>query len=436
MAHHFFRTTTALAVTAALAVGTVGSVEARPRPNLGPVSGLALTVAHADSYAVTADWDTLPGATRYAVKMSSSGTRLATDTVTASSWTATTTLPAGTQVSVTVTPYDGRRKGKAATVSKLLPDVTAPEAAYSVVRDEVDPTGGSVRIHRDALADDLSPLSGITQTIAWDRGQDPVPWPSAQADISHDYGNAEHVYHPVITVQDAAHNTATYELAVAVRDSLAPQGDYTAGPTSAFARWTQVGLTELDISDNLSADQDMLRIVDWGDGTVQTWSPDLRHVYAGPGSYQPQLQLSDEAGNDSPWLPTSSVEVTADTNAPLTSLRVPRKAQSRVATWNTLRGRLDDRPGVGAKAVTVKVAELRRGSWYGYRAATHTWVKTANKRAALRKATGTARPTLTHRWAMPVTGLRPGTLVIKYRGADLLLNRTPWLTYQQRLTRA
>ena len=175
--------------------------------------------------------------------------------------------------------------------------------------------------------------------------------------------------------------------------------------------------------------------MDWGDGTVQTWTPAIQHVYADAGSYQPRVQLRDEAVNETTWLPTSTVEVTADTTAPLTTLRVPRKRQTRVSSWNALRGRLDDGQGVGAKSATVKIAELRRGSWYGYRAGAGTWVKAASKRGALRKATGLAQLTPTHRWALPLTGLKTGAMVIKYRGADHLANRTPSGIRQQRLTR-
>jgi hypothetical protein len=438
MSHPLLRTaslTVVAALTSSALLGLSGPAEARPRPSLGPVSGLGMSVTHTDAYVVTADWDALSGATKYAVRMSGGGTRLATGTVTTTTWQATTTLPAGTQVSVTVTPYNGRRKGKAATVSEMLPDVTAPRAAYSVHREQGDPTSGSVTIHRDLLEDDLSSVSGITQSIAWDRGQDPVAWPSSQTDISHDYGNAEAVHHPVVTVEDAAHNTATYELTVAVRDSLAPLGSYTAGPASGFARWTEVAVSELDVSDNLSADADIVRTVDWGDGTVESWSPELRHVFAVAGTFQPRVRLRDEAGNETGWLSTSTIDVVADITAPLTTLRVPTMAANRVASWSTLRGRLDDGKGVGAKTVAVKVAELRRGHWFGYKASSSTWVKAASKRGALRNAEGTAAPTATRRWTLAVNGLRTGTLVVKYRGADLLGNRNPWTVREQRLTR-
>lgn len=108
---------------------------------------------------------------------------------------------------------------------------------------------------------------------------------------------------------------------------------------------------------------------------------------------------------------------------------------SRIAGWSTLRGRLDDGEGVGEQAAAVKVVQLRRGAWYGYRSATGTWVKAATRTKALRAASGTAQPTATHTWSLPVKGLRTGTLVVRYRGLDLLGNATPWLVREQRLTR-
>jgi hypothetical protein len=303
-----------------------------------------------------------------------------------------------------------------------------------VVRDPADPTGGAVTIRRDELVDDLSPVGGITQTIAWDEGESAQPWPSSAETMSHEYGSEERVHHPVVTVKDAAGNTASYRLAVAVRDTLAPRGTYVATPGAAFAGWTAVTVDETDAGDNLTAVADLERTIDWGDGTVQPWHPQLTHVYAEPGSYRPSVRLTDEAGNVSDWVATSTIAVTEDDLAPTTVLRVPARAAS-VSSWSTLRGRLDDGTGVGAKSVTVKVAQLRRGSWFGYRASTGSWTRTATKKAALRRAEGTTSPTATRRWAMQVKGVRPGTLVVRYRGADLMGNRTAWMTRQQRLTR-
>jgi hypothetical protein len=430
------RAAATVGVVAALVLGAVPADAAPPkgRPS-GPVSGLAMAVTHDAGYRIDTEWNSLPGATRYAVKMvDGSATTLATDSARVPAWSGTTTMPAGTRISVTVTPYVDRKKGKPATVSTVLPDVTAPRGAYTVVRDQLDPTGGAVSIRRDELVDDLSQLSGITQTIAWDEGETPQPWPTGDESISHDYGSDERVYHPVVTVKDAAGNTASYRLAVAVRDTLAPTGSYVATPGAAFARWTEVSLDEQGVADNLSAAGDIARTVDWGDGTVEAWSPQITHVYADAGSYQPTVRLTDEAGNTSAWITSSAVEVARDSAAPTTTLRAPRKAATRASSWSTLRGRVDDGAGVGARAVTVKVAQQRRGTWFGYRSSTGTWSKAATKRAALRKAEGVAAPTATHRWALQVRSLRKGTLVVRYRGADLLDNRTGWMVRQQRLT--
>jgi hypothetical protein len=406
-----------------------------PKPS-GAVSGLTMAVTHESGYRIDTRWNSLPGATRYAVRMvDGSATTLATDSVRVPSWSGTTSLPAGTRISVTVTPYADRKKGKPATVTKVLPDVTAPRGVYTVERDAGDPTGGAVTIRRDELVDDLTPLGGIVATIAWDEGESPQPWPSGTATMSHDYGNEERLYRPVVTVQDAAGNTATYRLAVPVRDTLAPTGSYAVTPGAGFAGWTGVRVSETQVSDNLSADADIKRTVDWGDGTVEAWNPQLTHVYADAGSYLPRLRLTDEAGNASSWMPASTVVVTRDDAAPTTTLRVARKGAARITSWSTLRGRLDDAAGVGAKEVNVKVAQQRRKAWFAYHSTTGTWTKAAGKRAALRKASGIAGPTATGHWALPVKGLRTGQLVVRYRGEDLVGNRTGWMVRQQRLTK-
>jgi hypothetical protein len=434
--------TTRAAVTGGLVAALVlGATPAdavgpgKPGKPSGPVSGLAMTISHENGYRIDTTWKGVTGATRYAVRMTDGSATLATDSVPEPSWSGATSLPAGTRIVVTVTPYVDRKKGKPATVTKILPDVTAPRGVYTVVRDAVDPTGGSVTIRRDELVDDLTPTSGIVATIAWDEGESPQPWPGGTATMSHDYGNEERLHHPVVTVQDAAGNTATYRLAVPVRDTLAPTGSYAVTPGAGFAEWTGVRISETEVSDNLSADADIQRTVDWGDGIVEPWNPQLTHVYADAGSYLPRLRLTDEAGNASSWVPTSTVDVTRDSVAPTTTLRVPRKGAARIASWSTLRGRLDDAEGVGAKEVNVKVAQQRRKAWFSYNGTTDTWTRAASKRAALRKARGVAGPTATDHWSLPVKGLRTGPIVVRYRGTDLVGNRTGWMVRQERLTR-
>lgn len=430
------RTAAVTALAGLLVLGVApAEAAAKPRPQIGPVTGLGLTVSPGDGYRVVARWDALPRATRYAVKLvDSSHTRLADGSVTGPEWSVTTTAPAGTRLTVTVTPYVDARRGKPAGVSQVLPDVTAPTAAYSVVRDAADPSGGKVAVRRDQLSDDLTPVAGITQTITWDTGLEPQPWAPAQAEISHDYGDAESLRRPVVTVRDAAGNTATHALVVPVRDAQGPTGSYAVSGGSAYARWTPVHLTELAAADNLSDTDDLVRTVDWGDGSTETWSPGLTHVYAVAGSFTPRVRLTDEAGNTGAWSTTSAVDVVADTAAPTTTLRAPARA-GRAASWSTLRGVLDDGAGVGARAATVRVAQLRRGAWYGYRAPSRTWVRATGRNAALAAARGTARPSATDRWALPVSGLRVGTLVVRYRGADLVGNATAAFVRSQVLTR-
>src|SRR3954469_20618813 len=146
----------------AVAVSMVGAAPALAKPSGGgkPIGPVKHLVGHASSsgsaYDVDASWDALAPATKYVVKMTnSSGTQIDSGTVTSPSWSGSTTLPAAQSVRVSVTPYKGTRKGHSASVSITLPDVTAPNGEFSVVREAGNPSSPNVSLHRDSVTDDV-----------------------------------------------------------------------------------------------------------------------------------------------------------------------------------------------------------------------------------------------------------------------------------------
>ena len=422
-----------------------GPLPPSPRPRRSPWASVGPAECHAppaprarlragadrdpreSRYAVTADWDTLPRATRYAVKMSSAGTRLATGTVTATDVDRRDDPARG---DLGVGDRDPLRRATQGQDSHGLRRSSRtsphPRRRTRSLRDAVDPTSGAVTIHRDALSDDLTP-AGRDHA---DHRLGPRPGPGAVAqrpvDLSHDYGNAEHVYHPVITVQDAAHNTATYELAVAVRDTRPPRA-----PTPPARRRPSL------------------------DGPRSASPSSTSPTTSAPPGHPAHRGLGRRHRAD--LVPATAARLRRSRQLP-TPRPAPRRSRQRHHLAHHLhrRGHCRHHRAADNPASAHEAPDPRRapGAPCGDGSTTarasapspppsrspssatatgtataprpRTWVKAASKRAALRKATGTAQPTPTHRWALPVTGLRTGTLIIKYRGADHLANRTPW----------
>jgi hypothetical protein len=222
---------------------------------------------------------------------------------------------------------------------------------------------------------------------------------------------------------------AAYPSAGTVVDTEAPTGSYHVDRTTAWAGFTRVSIDQQAIHDDVTPDAKIARAVAWGDGSTTDWSSGatVSHVYPKAGSYTPSVTLTDEAGNSSSPLPTSTVEVTADSSAPVLTLHLPRHRHS-VDAWSVLRGRATD-SGTGIAEVWVKAAEKRGSVWYGYDAPAHRWVAAADKAAALASSRRrVAQVTADHRWSAGLSHLRRGTLVVHVRAADQVDNlstRTP-----------
>ena len=427
--------TVAVSLVLTMAPGSFDAATAKPpaKPGVVKLKPLDATL-DSNTYTVHATWDAASNATVYQVRMTNaSGTLLDQGRVTTTDFDGTTTIGAGAKVTVSVTPYNQRRRGRTASISRLLPDLTAPVGAYTITPAS---DTGDVTLDQVSLTDDLSALGAIKQHIDWDGDgtTDETDFGNVTS-LDHSYGPTQQVYHPVVTVSDQAGNDRSYELATVVGDHTAPSATASVTPLTAWAKWTFVAVDVSDYTDNLSAGADLTGTIDWGDGTTDTWVPgsSSKHRYATAGPYQPIVTIADEAGNT--FVPaTVSVNVTADTVAPRVRLTVPASKRASVAKWTTLRGRTGD-SGTGVRRVQVKAIEKRHGVWYGYRPGIHRWLAASSKTAAWTKATPAKVKPLGHVWSSKLSRLRTGVLITRVRAVDNVGNKSLWKQHQQVLSR-
>lgn len=417
---------------------TAGPAVAKPPAKPGAPSNLALSATKSGStFAVKATWSAGTKATKYRVKLSSGGVTLDKATVSTLTWTGHTTRSDGSRVKVSVTSYNGRRRGGTARRSMVLPDLTAPTASYAVTQDAAG-RGPNVTVAVSSLDDNLTPTAKISQVIDWGDGTTPEPWAHSETTISHPYEDVEARYEATVTLEDQAGNKRIYPLAIVVKDETAPTGAFTLETPSAWAGWTKVRLSQAAIQDNLSPNDKIARVITWGDGTKTTWkhgtSP-ASHVYATPGAYSPTVTLTDEAGNSSPALATSTVMVKADSVRPSIRLAPPKTRKRSVAKWRTLKGRAVDAE-TGVRNVVLKAIEKRGARWHAYKANTRSWVKAKSKKAAWKRAVGASvRPTTAGNWSVKVAKLRKGRLLYKARAFDNGSNVSGWAGKKARLTK-
>ena len=149
--------TTTVAVGALTLVGALAGPVAQAKPvKVGALSGLAVQVAKpADgNYELHASWNDASNAAVYKVKLVDGDTLATLETATVAApaveWETTTELGAGDSLKLTVTPTNGKRKGRASTTTVTLPDLTAPTGSY-VLNSRVVTT---VTLDQLALSDD------------------------------------------------------------------------------------------------------------------------------------------------------------------------------------------------------------------------------------------------------------------------------------------
>jgi hypothetical protein len=438
------RRASGIGLTAAIGLGLVttlvpaamSTAAAKPPTRPAAVSNITLSANKpADSYSVDADWTAAANATGYRVVMTNIvGTVLNQGSVTDTSYSGIVALAANTTVKVSVTAYSGRRHGRASTASIVLPDLTAPSAAYSLT--PIDSSDGNVTIEQTSLSDDVSSAAAISQHIEWGDGTS-SDVAGTVTSIPHGYGATKAVYYPVVTVRDLVGNVSSYPLTAVVADVIAPTGAFSVSPASAWANWTVVTVSQSALSDDLSAADKISRVIDWGDGSTEAWTDGttFTHVYTAAGSHSPTVTIADEAGNTA-VVSTSSVDVSVDAVAPTTRLLSPASKRLSVRSWATLHGRAND-AGTGVRIVRVKAVEKRGSVWYAYRPATKTWVR-AGKRAASAWQKARAARVATdaaHLWSLKLSRLTRGVLVTKVSAIDNVGNASAWRARTVNLTR-
>jgi len=253
---------------------------------------------------------------------------------------------------------------------------------------------------------------------------------------SHTYDSPGDYTVTLTVTNGAGSDTATARISVADQDDKPPTGAFSLSPATGWARSTRVTLTQTSIGDNVTPPGSIRRVVDWKDGSgAVTWTTGTTtsHVYTRAGSYAPTETLTDQAGNHA-TVTAATVTVRTDTSRPTVGLSRPG-ARTSVAAWRVLKGRVGDR-GSGLSWVHVRVVEKRGGVWYADRPASHTWVKSGSRAAALHKSrVGRAVLVGTGRWSLVLPGLRKGTLVVRVIAADRAGNASRPATYGQLLTR-
>lgn len=417
---------TALALTAVPA-------QAAPKNKLGMVKNLTAEITKPASYQIRTDWDDLAGATSYQVKLTVGGQEDVLRT-TASEWTfRRANLASGTNVQVSVTPLKDTnpRRGRVATITVPVPDLVPPTGSFSVTVEE---NTGNATLTRTAVSDDVTAAGTIQQVVDWGDGSAPE---TVTGDVTpHTYEVGPAVYHPTVTLTDEAGNSAVLPLGpTPVKDAAPPTGTFTLGaPATVWADYTEVVLSQVEIDDDASANADIDRVVDWGDGTVEPWLGDVApaHVFSTAGTRPVTVTLTDEAGKQT-RVEVGAIEVTADEVAPALKVKKPAKRRS-VKAWRTVRGTLVD-AGVGADSVSVKVVQKRGKRWFAYRATTRNWVKATSKRNALRRSRAGVVSPVDAAWRMRIKNLRKGTLVVKARGTDHVGNVSRPVVRKQVLTR-
>jgi PKD repeat protein len=195
------------------------------------------------------------------------------------------------------------------------------------------------------------------------------------------------------------------------RDAVKPPtASFTASATSGSAP-LEVGFTDRSTGAPTRWDWD------FGDHRASGRTR-ITHTFDKPGTYPVKLTVRNARG-----IATVTHIVTVDrpedTEAPRVRLVPPTTHRFRVSAWRTLRGRTSDGSGSGVRYVTLRVVEKRHGTWFAYRASTHTWVRAASRPRAFRKAGAThVVPSSKGRFHERLRGLRHGRIVVRFTATD------------------
>jgi hypothetical protein len=215
-------------------------------------------------------------------------------------------------------------------------------------------------------------------------------------------------------------------------DTTAPVGTYTVSRTIAYlmpqesstgvSRSVSVQLTQTSLDDPTATRQVFSNTgaapVAWPTGTT------FPLVFTQPGTYKPQVRLSDGAGNVSTVV-VGTVTVLLDKVAPKLTIATPKKA-SKAASWRVVRGTATD-VGTGVAAAAVFVMQKRGKVWWAYDFGKKKWLKgysTVAKTEARSKASPAYVPVKANgAWASPaIKGLKKGSTVIEAAAFDYEYN--------------
>ena len=373
---------TAVTVSALVALGV--PAQAKPPVKPGPVTGLAMTLTKpADNFTVDASWTAAANATTYVVALTNAttGAALAGNSVGGTTWSASVNLTGVTQVRLTVTPYN-TRSGPAASITQDVPDLSAPNGTFTV--SWVDRSG---TITQTALTDD-GPVGQISRTVSWGDGTAAVAW-NGGTTINHLYA-ADGLYRPTVTLTDGVGNTRVVNLAAIVPgDKTAPVGTFTTSPGKAWEGLTPVNLTQTALSDDFSAAADVLRWINWGDGTaVEPWTASITasHLYAVAGIYTPSGRAQGRRGQH-PFRPGRGRDRPGRHRAPACQAAAAQEGRRRRGgSWKKVFGQATDDKGTGVDSVAVVAIEKRATGWYFFKATSKTWAKAATKGKAWKRA--------------------------------------------------
>lgn len=232
-----------------------------------------------------------------------------------------------------------------------------------------------------------------------------------------------------------------------------PTGTFTLDRTTAHLRVVdgdqnrpygeEFRITPSNVTDDETAPDDLVMEVSRGDGSGfrpaafpcpdEGW--DCVLTYRQPGTFTPQVRLTDEDANSTTInLPT--VRVLRDTTAPVVRLLRPRpRLLHRISAWRVIHGTVVER-GVGGVYLTVEVLQKRRGRWYflqafdnGTETIQRRWVRGLRTEAAtfnrFHPHSGLGYLVGGERWRTQwITGLTRGRLVVRVFATDYNMRET------------
>ena len=418
-------------LVAALAtiLATAVPANAAPPNKVGPVTNLTLAASGSPSgYTLTSTWSAPAGATSYRAVLSSSAGTLGTIDTTATTWSVNVTASPNTSVTVTVTPYGGKKPGIATSANTTLPDLAPPVGVFTITRAA---TGLDATLTQQSLSDNGTPAAQIRREVSWGDGSPVQLWQTGTT-LVHNYP-AIGRYVPTVRLTDTSGNSVTLTLkAVVFGDTTAPSGAFDASPGRAIASWTPVVVTQTALNDDFSPSGFVERVVAWGDGTTQAWpeGATLNHVFTAAGTYTPTVTLVDEAGN-STKVASDAVAVVVDSTGP--SLKVANRKSTSVRKWRVVKGTVSD-AGVGAKSVSVVAILKTATGWKAY--AGGSWKKVGTKAKAWKRARAVVATPVKGAWRVRLAKLAKGTLMVKAQAVDHLGNSSAALARTQKLSRS